>query len=223
MEAQVGVECDLLINCCGNANKGWAIANPQADFAASVSVVAHYTHAIRSACTVHVSTIDVYPDTTSIDGTREDVAIDPAALHVYGFHKWMAESYVRRFSERHLVLRVPGLVGPGLRKNPVFDHFTPGRKLFVSGRSVLNFLHTDDLARHAMTLVRAEAHGTFNIGANEEMEIAALAAISGRACEYHDGAEANVQTYRFNVSKVAALVELCDSATAIRRFAESRH
>ena len=211
-------DCDLLISCYGNANKRKAIAQPSWDFVESVSNLANYTHRIRAGLTVHISTIDVYSQPEVRCLTREDMAIDGEKLHSYGFHKYLAEQYVSRFSGPNLILRVPGLVGPGLRKNPVYDHYSPSGSLFIASESRLNFLHTDELAQMAMRLVEMGARGIFNVAARDSLQLTELARISGLPLRPSPDASATRQTYEICVDKVQQLLAMPSSESAIRRY-----
>ena len=66
---------------------------------------------------VLISTIDVYPEPVGVD---EDAPIDPTAGNAYGCHRLLIE---RRLSARFetTILRLPGLFGPGLRRNVIYD------------------------------------------------------------------------------------------------------
>jgi hypothetical protein len=67
---------------------------------------------------VLISTIDVYPALLRVDETT-----DPTGQpnHPYGRHRLAMESFVRERFPRHHILRLPGLFGPGLKKNVIYD------------------------------------------------------------------------------------------------------
>ena len=66
---------------------------------------------------VLISTVDVFGMPIGID---ESTPVDPAAATAYGRHRFGLEAFVRnRF--RTLVVRLPALFGPGLKKNVVHD------------------------------------------------------------------------------------------------------
>lgn len=219
--AVVGTECDLLISCIGNANKGRANSDPAFDFAESVASISQYIHGVRARRVVHISSVDVYSDPSDRLSTSEDVVPEFDKQHTYGFHKYMAETVVRRFARRWHVLRLPGLVGPNLTKNPVFDHFTKGKKLFVDAESRLNFLHTDFIAETAMHLVKqVPENETFNLAARNSIYIRDLPRISGLENEFEPAAAGNVQAYDINTKKIARYVDLPSSEECVRRYKE---
>jgi hypothetical protein len=67
---------------------------------------------------VLISTIDVYPRTRDAD---EDFDCASLPNHAYGRHRLAFERFVRQRFPRVLILRLPALFGPGLRKNVLFD------------------------------------------------------------------------------------------------------
>lgn len=70
---------------------------------------------------VLISTIDVYPRTQDAD---EVFDCSTAPNHAYGRHRLEFESFVRDCYPHALILRLPALFGPGLRKNVLFDLMT---------------------------------------------------------------------------------------------------
>ncbi|WP_019530918.1 NAD-dependent epimerase/dehydratase family protein [Dasania marina] len=218
MHAISGAECDLLVLALGNANKGFAGQHPAKDFEASVASVAHYVHAIKAKKTVLISSVDVYSHPGSSDTTKENTVIDPAQQHVYGFHKYLAEQIVLKFSASAMVVRLPGLLGPGLTKNPVFDYFNPNKKLFVSAESKLNFIYTDDIPVHVNRLLNAGFKGVVNVAANNSVRIADLAALGGYPCVYNEGAANNIQCYKINTTLLSQYGQLNTSESAILRY-----
>lgn len=215
-----GIEaCDLLVLSCGNANKGMAMRDPMWDFDQSVARVVPYVHQIRARTTILISTVDVYADPSSEEQTQEAGDLGLATSTSYGFHKWLLEENVKKYSENYLILRLPALVGPNLKKNPIFDFFEPEKPLFVSPESLLNVIHVDDVAQHALSLLASGAHReTFNVGATSSIKILDLAEIYGIKNDYAETAYDNVQTYNINVAKAARYVSLCSSETAIERY-----
>jgi nucleoside-diphosphate-sugar epimerase len=105
--------------CAGVAAAKW-IANsaPEADSAA----IAALTDVLSQADIVRfvlISTIDVYPDPSM----AVDEAFDPAGHpnHAYGANRLALEHWVASNHPDHLIVRLPALFGPGLKKNALFD------------------------------------------------------------------------------------------------------
>jgi nucleoside-diphosphate-sugar epimerase len=65
-----------------------------------------------------ISTIDVYDQPL---GVTEDTRPVPAPTEAYGKNRLVLEDFVLEHFERHLIVRLPALFGPGLKKNVIFD------------------------------------------------------------------------------------------------------
>ena len=67
---------------------------------------------------VIVSTVDVYPTPMNVD---EDTRIEPNEQQPYGLNRQLLEERAANHFPRVLAVRLPGLYGPGLKKNAVYD------------------------------------------------------------------------------------------------------
>ncbi len=67
---------------------------------------------------VLISTVDVYGHPIGVD---ESTPVPEPGLHPYGAHRAELEDFARHEFENVLVVRLPGLFGPGIKKNVVFD------------------------------------------------------------------------------------------------------
>jgi hypothetical protein len=95
-----------------------------------------------AAQVVIISTVDVYPQPVNVD---EDATIDPSAQQPYGKHRYLLEQAARTHFPRVLIVRLPGLFGPGLKKNAIYDllHGNMLDKIDASG--VFQFYNLDHL------------------------------------------------------------------------------
>lgn len=117
------------------AQKWVANADPEGD-AAAMSVLREHLRHVEAAEVVLISTVDVYPEPFGVDETAEMSADDhPQA---YGRNRLAFEQFVRRNFPRALVVRLPGLFGPGIRKNLVYDLLNE-REEFVHRDSCFQF------------------------------------------------------------------------------------
>lgn len=104
--------------CAGAPAQKW-IANrePEADRRTIEELIEHLRR-VRCETFVLISTVDVFHTPLGVD---EDTEVDEVGLHAYGMHRRLLECFVEDYFPRHLIVRLPGLVGPGLRKNVIFD------------------------------------------------------------------------------------------------------
>jgi nucleoside-diphosphate-sugar epimerase len=174
------VHSDVVIESACNSKKYLAEQNPLVEFDASV------THRLRSlqrfpaGLQLHLSSVDVYSDLSSPATTREEAPTDLARVSAYGLHKLLAEQLVRHYAPRWLILRLAGMVGPGLRKNPVFDILN-GLPLRIHPDSRYQYLLTDDVARISWSLVeRNPANEIFNLCGDGVVTMRQIAELAGR-------------------------------------------
>jgi hypothetical protein len=107
--------------CAGLPAAKW-IANrePEAD-RANMLLLCETLETVTAASFVLISTIDVYPRMGGVD-EGFDCSTEPN--HPYGRHRLEFERFVRERFPHALILRLPALFGPGLRKNVLFDLMT---------------------------------------------------------------------------------------------------
>ena len=169
-----GTSCDILINANGNSKKFLAAHEPLNEFDQSVRSVARTLEDFRCGTYVFLSTGDVYPDQSSPTVTSEDKAIDPGGQSRYGLHKFLAEQLVRNTQKQWLVMRMGGFVGPGLKKNAIYDMLT-GAPLRLSPQSELQFISTDRAAELVWGLVASGVRNqVINLGATGTVNLGAL-------------------------------------------------
>ena len=140
------------IVCAGAPAQKW-IANrqPDADQAGLDRLMAALRDA-RCRQFVLVSTVDVFQDARGVD---EDSLVDEAHLHAYGLNRRRLERFVEATFAEHLVIRLPGLVGPGLRKNVIFDLHNDNRLDLVDSRGVFQFYPMVNLWQDIVTALAA--------------------------------------------------------------------
>jgi nucleoside-diphosphate-sugar epimerase len=153
-----GSSCEVLINANGNSKKFLSEKDPLLEFDLSVRSVVNSLEAFKSNIYVFLSSGDVYPDPSHFDKTDEDSLIDPTRLSRYGLHKFLAENVVRGIHKNYFIIRMGGFVGPGIKKNAIYDMVT-NSPIWISPESQLQFISTDTSASLVWSLVQK---GTFN-------------------------------------------------------------
>lgn len=149
-----GKSCDILINANGNSKKYLADREPMWEFDASVRSVRASLANIRSGRYIYLSSCDVYSDCSSPDCTHEDQCLEVSTQSTYGFHKFLAEQCVIHCAPEWLIFRMGGFVGPGLKKNAIFD-ILHGGPLWLDPNSKLQFINVDVAAEIILKLARS--------------------------------------------------------------------
>jgi nucleoside-diphosphate-sugar epimerase len=179
-DSYVGHACEILINANGNSKKFLAKDDPKSEFHASVASVRNSLADFSYGKYVLLSSCDVYPDCSSSESTHEDAAIDVAKQSPYGFHKYLAELCVRHAAARWLIVRQGGFVGPGLKKNAVFDVLR-GERVWVRPESRFQYIHTDASARAVLTLLdMGICNQIVNLTARGTISVAEIMRLAGR-------------------------------------------
>ncbi|MDG4764350.1 hypothetical protein O7632_09575 [Solwaraspora sp. WMMD406] len=130
-----------------------ANADPDADSDAIDTLVTHLRTTSADQA-VLISTVDVYPQPQGVDETTPVEPNDhPQA---YGRNRLRLEEFVQRHYPRCLVLRLPALFGPGLRKNLIYDLANGRTEEFCHRDSTFQFY---DLRRLTADLDLAAAAG----------------------------------------------------------------
>lgn len=96
----------------------WRInQDPEAD-AAHIAELEGILSSFDTSRLVLISTVDVYRTPVDVD---EDTVPVTEGLHPYGLHRLRLEEFARRRFDDVLVVRLPGLFGPGIKKNVIYD------------------------------------------------------------------------------------------------------
>ena len=209
---------DLVINANGNSRKYLAVEQPLEDFDRSVRSVALSLHTISCRHYVLISSSEVYPFPDDPTRNAEDTPLDPSRLSPYGFHKFLAETLVRRFARRWGILRLSGLVGPRLKKNAIYDLLT-GAPLHVHPDSAFQFLDTRRLAAMLFELLEDGAlnDAVFNCGGMGTVTVRQVAEWIGRSIPPEASALLRVRC-ELNLSRLAAHLAIPATADTVRAF-----
>lgn len=138
--------------CAGLPAAKW-IANrePDAD-RANMDLLCRTLRTVTASSFVLISTIDVYPRTRDADEVFDCSALPN---HAYGRHRLEFEQVVRERFPHAVILRLPALFGPGLRKNVLFDLMTGNQLEKVNPASSFQWY---PLERLPQDIERAERH-----------------------------------------------------------------
>ncbi len=215
----VGAKSDVVIDASGNSKKYLAEENPVAEFDLSTRQRLRTLQEFPADLHVHVSSVDVYSDLSNTETTREDSPIDLPQVSHYGIHKLLAEQLVQHYAEKWLVVRLAGMVGKGLRKNPAYDilHDEPLR---IHPESKYQFMGTRDVARIVWALVERNLSGEiFNVCGKGLISPREIAEMRGSALNLRLlDATAQPRIVHVNTEKIESLMPLPQTTQSITDF-----
>ena len=134
IESISGQEFDLIV-CAGVRAEKWiANANPEAD-RAGIDRLVSVLDRVRAHRAALISTVDVFITPLDVD---EYAPVVTTGLHPYGSNRYYVEqAFAERFDT--VVARLPGLYGPGIRKNVIHDFLNDHQTEKIDSRGVFQF------------------------------------------------------------------------------------
>lgn len=216
--AHRGERFDVLVNAGGSGDKRAAERDPHADFDANVLGTLASLRDFAYEHYVLISSVDVYSDRSDPARTSEDSPIDPFGLSSYGTHKLVGEMLVRGLARGWTIFRLGPLVGPGLRRNAVFDLLTTG-KLFVDPASTYPYIDTQAVAGIVASLMTRQGD-VFNVAAGRSVSLTEIAARLDVPLVVREGS-LPVEHYRIAITKLARYVDPPDPLETVLAFARA--
>ena len=126
---------DLVICAAAPAQKWLANREPEHD-AANISRLIEHLDTTVCDRFVLISTVDVFEQPSGVD---EHTSPGGERLHAYGANRLRLERFVERRFPEGMIVRLPGLVGPGLRKNVIYDFLNGNNLEAIDSRGVFQF------------------------------------------------------------------------------------
>ena len=111
-----GKEYDLVVSAANKAEMWRINQEPEIDRAEIDEYISHIKN-VKIKKLVLISTVGVYKDPNS---ANEDTPIDTDGLLPYGLNRYYLEQFCQENFDTTIV-RLPGLFGPGIKKNVIFD------------------------------------------------------------------------------------------------------
>lgn len=215
---QPGLTARWLINANGNSKKFLAREQPAVEFDLSVRSVMQSLHDFRVERYCFLSTIDVYDNVRDPAANTEETPIRRDRLSAYGLHKLMAEDLVRHYAPQWLILRMGGFVGPGLRKNSIYD-LLKGQPVRVHPDSHYQYQHTRALAATALDLLQGgSTREIWNVAGDGTISLREIAAwIPGAQLPDPQG---EPEHYEVNLAKLKARRPVESTRETVRRFVQ---
>lgn len=208
---------EIVINAAGESRKYQVNRDPAGDLRYSIEPLLRSFADFSFAGYVYVSSVDVYPDHEDPSRNREEEEIDLSRISHYGFHKYLGERMVIHHCPRFLILRLGGVLGPGLRKNPVYD-LLYNQPLRVDEASEYQYLDTDFFAGAVFRLLEGENwNQVYNACGMGTVSLAEIRNWLGRDLNY---AVENPPRERYEISneKLGVLFPIPDSRETARKY-----
>jgi nucleoside-diphosphate-sugar epimerase len=216
--AEVGASADVLVNCNGNAYRYKANQDPLWDFDASAASVQRTLFDFQSKLYIYISTIDVYDIPYDPLRNSEEAPIDVSRLDTYGFHKWIAERLVEKNAPRSVIFRTGTVIGPGLRKGPLFDLIN-GHPIHLSPKSSLSLIDTSTIAEAVAAVIGpGPPRSIINLTGTGATTVADLAGIVGKPIRLAHGGDLKTYHYDINNRKLKTIVPVGSSSEIAARF-----
>lgn len=130
-----GLTYDSVICAAAPAQKWVANRDPISDRKTIDSLISHLK-TVTTEKFILISTVDVFSNPINVNEFNK---IDENSLQPYGAHRRLLEKFVEDHFKNYLIIRLPGLVGPGLRKNAIFDLHNNNNLHDIDSRSVFQF------------------------------------------------------------------------------------
>ncbi len=122
--------------CAGAPAQKWLANRDPSDDKKKIDSLIDHLRTIKCKKFILISTVDVFKEPI---GVNESTPVDETNLHAYGLHRRLLEKFVEQHFPSYLIVRLPGLVGPGLRKNVIFDFLNANNLHLVESRGVFQF------------------------------------------------------------------------------------
>lgn len=212
-----GQGCDVLINASGNSKKFLTNEKPVEDFRFSLEALLRSFFDFSFQKYIYISSIDVYSYRKDPRYNREDQDIDIENISHYGFHKYLGEKMVEHYLSDWLIIRLGGVLGPGLKKNPVYD-LLHGVPLRVSEESEYQYLSTDYLAEIIFGLIeKKKIRDIFNICGDGTVPIKEIRSwLNKPLCYCNENPRR--ERYEINNEKIKSLFHIPNSGEVVKEF-----
>lgn len=130
----------------------------------------------------------------------------------YGLFKWMGEEEAKK-ANSYLCLRCNGFVGPGLKKNVIYDLSQENPTLYVSWDSRFQYIHTHTFSGVLFALSKEYRNDIFNVAPPDSIAVAEVANILG----------VDIKKVRMPTDKVAPRVHCVMDTSKLAGVLEDLH
>lgn len=132
------------IYCAAAPGQKWLANQDPASDRETIATLLKALLKVTAETVVLISTVDVFSDPVGVD---EETVPSKKDLSPYGLHRLELEEELACHFDQSLTVRLPGLVGPGLRKNAIYDLHNGNNLMAIDSRAVFQFYPTVNLFR----------------------------------------------------------------------------
>jgi len=131
-----------VVACAGAPAQKWIANRDPEDDRKKIDSLIDHLRTIKCEKFILISTVDVFKEPIGVD---EATPVNESGLHAYGLHRRLLEKFVEQHFPKYLIVRLPGLVGPGLRKNVIFDFLNNNNLHVIESRGIFQFYPLSNL------------------------------------------------------------------------------
>lgn len=139
-----------VVYCAGAPAAKWIANQKPTEDLHSVCSLIDSIREVKTKRFVLISTVDVYK---SIIDVNEDSFINLSNHHAYGTHRRMIETFVSERFENFNIIRLPGLLGDGLKKNIIYDFLHDNETFKIHSEAVFQFYSLDTLVEDIQKVI----------------------------------------------------------------------
>ena len=215
-------KCDLIIDCNGNGSKRFGINFPLMDFKASVESVVENLYKIKFNKYLYISSCQVYTNLTNEKYSDESSNFHHKKINSYGFNKLVAEKYVKKLAKKYLIIRLPYVIGPNLKRNPFYDILYKKRS-YLTLNSKINCIHTDSIAEICMRLNKKKLNGIYNIGSKNSIKISEILKMLNLKKSNLKTNKQIKDTNQINLKKIQKIIKLPNALDEAKKYFDNEN
>ena len=125
-----------LVVCAGAPGQKWlANKNPNEDLKNINNLITNLK-TIKTKMFILISTVDVFEKPIKVNENKKP---EIKKLYPYGANRLKLEIFVKKSFQSSLIVRLPGLIGEGLKKNIIYDLLNNNNLGIIDSRSIFQF------------------------------------------------------------------------------------
>ena len=145
-----GKEFDCVFCAAAPAKKWYANSHPNEDKKSIDSLIFHLKK-IKTKFFILISTVDVFKNPINVN---EKSPINLEELLPYGYNRRILEIFIANNFKKHLIVRLPGLVGKGLKKNIIYDFKNNNEIEKIESDNIFQFYPMKNLSKDIEIAIR---------------------------------------------------------------------